>query len=647
MDFLAPLARLLPLALLGFWALAMSACGGSSGGEGNPSQADPPRTSSAPDLAVAGASASPTSLGPGDSFTLAATVRNLGSGAAATATLRWYRSSDASISPSDTEVGMAPVAALAPGGASDESIVLATPANPGAYHYGACVDSVAGESSAANNCSGAVAVAVAVLEPSDLVVQSVMASPSDALNPRDSFTLNATVRNLGMGPSAATTLRWYFSSNQMISGAVDFPVGTDPVMALAPGGASDESVALSVAGRPGTHYYGACVDSVAGESNAANNCSGGAAVTVIGPSDLVVQSALASPTSLGPGDSFTLAATVRNLGIGPSAATTLRWYRSSDASVSPSDTEVGAGPVAALAPNGASDESIVLSAPASPGTHHYGACVDSVAGESSAANNCSGAVAVAVIELPDLTVLDVSVAFLPVVGAGTTLSATVRNLGDAQAAATTLRWHRFRADGSHPARVDEIGAGPVAALAPGTASSESIGLVPASSGIHHYFACVDSVTGESNTANDCSYSDRLGVSFTTGGPPDLLVTNVEASTPVVGENFTFSAEVINLGGVQAVATTLHWHFSDDAAVAAGDTELGTDPVDPLTTFDSSDESIELMSPASPGIHHYGACVDSVAGESSTANNCGAAAVFTPSGPQDLVVALKASSPDIS
>ena len=80
-------------------------------------------------------------------------------------------------------------------------------------------------------------------------------------------------------------------------------------------------------------------------------------------------------------------------GAGQSAATTLRYYRSTDATISMADTEVGTGAVGALAAAGTSDESISLTAPLTAGTYYYGACVDRVSGESNTQNNCSNAVA--------------------------------------------------------------------------------------------------------------------------------------------------------------------------------------------------------------------------------------------------------------
>ena len=112
--------------------------------------------------------------------------------------------------------------------------------------------------------------------------------------------------------------------------------------------------------------------------------------------DLVVQTLSVSDSSPNTGETFTLSATVRNQGNGRSASTTLRYYRSLDATISTGDTEVGADTVSDLSASGASDESISLTAPSTAETYYYGACVDPVSGESDTRNNCSRAVTVTV-----------------------------------------------------------------------------------------------------------------------------------------------------------------------------------------------------------------------------------------------------------
>ena len=129
-----------------------------------------------------------------------------------------------------------------------------------------------------------------------------------------------------------------------------------------------------------------------------------------GSPDLIVESPSVSDSTLTMGQSFTLQATVRNQGSGQSAATTLRYYQSVNATISASDTRVGSDAIGSLNASSSSIESISLNAPSSAGTYYYGACVASVSSESNTGNNCSDAVRVTissgggstgVVDIPD------------------------------------------------------------------------------------------------------------------------------------------------------------------------------------------------------------------------------------------------------
>ena len=290
----------------------------------------------------------PGSLGEPNS----ATVRNDGDGSAAATTLRYYRSTDATITTADTQVGTDPVAQLAASGTSSESVSLTAPSTAGTYYYGACVDAVTGESDTTNNCSSSVTVTVAT---PDLVVAapSVTDSTPDA---GATFTLSATVRNDGSESAAAATLRYYRSTDATITIA-DTQVGTDAVAQLAASGTSSESVSLTAPSTPGTYYYGACVDAVTDESDTTNNCSSSVQVTVPEPDselapDLLVAAPTVSNNAAVAGATFTLSAEVRNDGEEAAAATTLRYYRSTGAIITTSDRQVGTDEVGALAASG-------------------------------------------------------------------------------------------------------------------------------------------------------------------------------------------------------------------------------------------------------------------------------------------------------
>ena len=216
-----------------------------------------------------------------------------------------------------------------------------------------------------------------------------------------SFTLSATVSNTGDGESPATPLQYYRSTDATITTS-DTSVGTGAVAALAASGNASASVELT-APSSGTYYYGACVDAVTGESDTTNNCSTSVEVTVLeteqqtqGHPDLAVGTPTVSDNGPAAGANFTLSATVSNTGDGESPATPLRYYRSRDATITTSDTEVRREAVAALAASGNASASVELTAPSISGTYYYGACVDAVTDESDTTNNCSASVPVTV-----------------------------------------------------------------------------------------------------------------------------------------------------------------------------------------------------------------------------------------------------------
>ena len=579
----------------------------------------------------------------GATFMLSTTVRNAGDGAAAATTLRYRRSTDATISASDTEVGTDAVETLAAAGTSAESIDLTAPSTAGTYYYGACVDAVTDESDTTNNCSSSVQVTVsepAATTAPDLEVGSPTVSDNSPATGA-TFMLSTTVRNAGDGAAAATTLRYRRSTDATIS-ASDTEVGTDAVETLAAAGTSAESIDLTAPSTAGTYYYGACVDAVTDESDTTNNCSSSVQVTVSEPAattapDLEVGSPTVSDNSPATGATFMLSTTVRNAGDGAAAATTLRYRRSTDATISASDTEVGTDAVETLAAAGTSAESIDLTAPSTAGTYYYGACVDAVTDESDTTNNCSSSVQVTVSEpaattAPDLEVGSPTVSDnSPATGATFMLSTTVRNAGDGAAAATTLRYRRST-DATISASDTEVGTDAVETLAAAGTSAESIDLTaPSTAGTYYYGACVDAVTDESDTTNNCSSSVQVTVSepaATTA--PDLEVGSptVSDSSPATGATFMLSTTVRNAGDGAAAATTLRYRRSTDGTITTSDTSVGTDAVGGLAAWAVSVESINLTAPSTAGTYYYGACVDAVADESDTMNNCSASVQVT-------------------
>ena len=213
----------------------------------------------APDLVVRSLLASPSTVTPGDVFSLSATVRNVGNGTAAATRLNWryWRSSTRQW----LQLGFDSVPRLAPAGLSPESLRVRAPRTPGRYYFNACVVAVAGEQNR-GNCADFITVTVAGRGGGapDLTVGSLRTVPG-TLRAGRNFTLHATVRNVGTGTAGATTLSYYYWH----SDTRDWErVGIGPVAGLAASGSSVESVVLRAPTTTGTHYYTACVRAVAG-----------------------------------------------------------------------------------------------------------------------------------------------------------------------------------------------------------------------------------------------------------------------------------------------------------------------------------------------------------------------------------------------
>ncbi len=589
----------------------------------------------APDLVVDAPTVDTSAPAAGARITLSATVRNQGNGRSDSTTLRYYESTDATITTGDTEIDTDYVSRLGPSESGDESVRLTAPSTPGTYYLGVCVDAVPGELDTTNNCSVAVAVTVGAAPAPDLVVDAPTVSESaPAAGAR--VTLSATVRNQGNGRSDSTTLRYYRSTDSTIT-ASDTEVGTDSVFRLDASESGDESVRLTAPSTPGTYYLGACVDAVPGELDTTNNCSPAVTVTVgAAPApDLVVDTPVLSNANPVPGASFPLSVTVRNQGNGEAGPTTLRYYRSTDSTITTADISVGTSSVGRLPASDASVVSTVLPGLPAIGTYYFGACVDVVSGESDTTNNCSSAAMVTVAapsSSPDLVVDMGGGTGTSVAGTSFNINLAVRNqAAGATSASTTLRYYRST-DALITVGDTEVGTGTVGPLGGSNSySRHSIDLIaPSSKGTYYYGACVDAVPGESDTTNNCSSArtitiDALG--------PDLVVTqvNVPAADPIAGEDFWISVHVENQGDSRALSPTARFYRSTDATISTGDTEIGMvrlRHMEASQRFDGGDIRTLEVAPLTAGTYYYGACLDPVDGESDKTNNCSSAESVT-------------------
>ena len=89
-----------------------------------------------------------------------------------------------------------------------------------------------------------------------------------------------------------------------------------------------------------------------------------------------------------------------------------------------------------------------------------------------------------------------------------TLTATVHNLGGRSSATTTLRWY-LSTNSTIDINDTEVGTNVLSSLRAGGRITETISItVPTTVGTYTYYACVDPVTNEYYTNNNCSSAVR-------------------------------------------------------------------------------------------------------------------------------------------
>ena len=489
--------------------------------------------------------------------------------------------------------------------------------------------------------------------PPDLEIQDLDVSDSEVA-PGEEIDLEIDIRNNGPGESAETDVYIYYSENrhsdlEELRDDSDLRGGwTLSVPSIRERRTERLTYRVDAPTELDSYYYGALLPNNIHSSDNTdhldedaihNNLAREERVQVVGSPDYIVESISLSRnnTILDPGDSFTLRATVRNIGTGePRSSATLDYYQSSDARISSSDRWIGDDSVSKLETNETRTRSVSLTAPSEPGVYYYGACVSDVRDESDRRNNCSGAIAITVrydptpVEVtgsPDLVVTLSSNSNLVDPNEYINLTATIRNQGDADASnSTTLRYYLSR-DATVSSDHQLLATDSVRSLSQGNSDTEDHGVrAPSNPGQYYYYVCVDSVTNEENTGNNCSNFILINVRGS-----DLVV--VSASVDLLGQTgginpngeFVLNATIRNQGTGNAAATTARIYISADQTLSpTNDSEVHTVNTSSISSGASTTvQSSRIRSPWTSGIFYCFICVDSLSNETDANNNCSA------------------------
>gem|GEM_PF-6848535 len=602
-----------------------------------------PSSGGSPDLGISYFSINDTSLTTSQTFTLSAIVKNTGSGDATNSTtIRYYRSTNGTIPPTDTSVGNDSSVTVGTLNAGDPSSTItwdiSAPSASGTYYYGVCVATFSGESNDTNNCSKALAITVTESTP-DLSISFLSASTASPTT-GNTFTLTAQAKNTDQGDSAATEIYYYRSSDSTISTS-DTELGSTSINSLTKDESSEKkSISVTAPSSAGTYYYGACVKNVSNESNTTNNCSSALALSVSESSpDLLISYFSASDSNLGPGKSLTLSTRAKNNGDKSASGVTVNYYRSSDSTIDESDENVGSSNVGNLSSGGtqSSTLSVVTTSPTATGNYYYGACVEKVSGESSTTNNCSNGVLVNVsnsststttsttIQKPDLLISYLSVSDISLnPGTELTISSEVKNSGQEVSSGSNLIF--YLSDDSTIDFLDTpLGTASIQNLNVGESSSRETIILTATSTLGTYYlgTCVETISNELSVTNNCSNALTIKIEEVPTNP-DLIISYIQISDSTLKpeSSFNISAKAKNSGTADGSSSLLYYYYSEDNKIDFSDTLIGSKQVEALSVgAETSIKSISTKAPSFDGTYYYGACVAPISNELSTSNNC--------------------------
>lgn len=247
----------------------------------------------------------------------------------------------------------------------------------------------------------------------------------------ETVQMELTFENNGEMGTESPNIGFYLSTNAFIS-TTDTLLRTDTGYTLGRGSPYEvtENVTIPLNTAPGNYFLGAYVDhdNLIGEVTGTNNIAYYPVSVLPPPSDLTVPFAGVDDSTLRPGDAFSALAIVSNDSDGPSDSTTLRYYRSTNSTISTLDSQIGTDSISALSAGGTQGANTPAVAPGFEGTWWIGACVDSVSREASTTNNCSsGAEITVAVKVPAVATDAVS----PIGAEQVTFNATVNPNGGA------------------------------------------------------------------------------------------------------------------------------------------------------------------------------------------------------------------------
>lgn len=555
----------------------------------------------------------PASVVHGSTATVSATVANTGLFTADNVRVGFFLSSDAAISTSDTFLGSATIATIAPGTSAPVSLITPiTSALPvGNWYIGAIVDDT-GMIAESNESNNALAGNQVEIKPAglDLMVSGITAP--DAGTTGQPVTISATVT--ATMAAAGTAVQFFISRDPTITSA-DTYLATKSISSFGTAGSQSATVTVTLPTTltTGTWYLGALADAYAviAEINETNNASAGKAITVNGP-ELTIGTLTTASASAYTAGTVSLTNTVRSTA-GAAPSHRVEFYLSTDPTITTTDTYLGYR-TTSVTPGGSSTATTSLTIPRylTGGDYYIGAIVDpgNVIAEANETDNAQG-IPLRIIG-PDLQVDTLSLPSTATSGVPFAVSSRAFS-SQGGTGSFTVDFY-LSTDQSITTGDVYLGRRTVSSLAVnGSNSASATVTIPnyVFTGSYYVGAIVDPynyVAEETETNNATTAVQAISVQVTGA---ELTVSALSApASAKTGETISVANTLATTAG-SSPSSYMEFYLSTDSAITAADRYLAGRTVAALTAGGSSSATSSVKIPADilPGTYYLGALAD--------------------------------------
>ena len=546
------------------------------------------------DLVTQQATVSPTNPAPGTPLYMSCYINNLGNATAASSSVGFYLSTDATLDAADQLLTSQYGAQLYPNYPSLRSGTAAIPGNlaPGTY-YILFVADYQGQVAESNESNNVMAVSFAVTPPGvDLVIQQPQLYPTSTMA-GNSVQTSCLVVNQGNVAASSSTVGFYLSTNAVFD-ASDVLLSTAPGSSLG-GGQSSSRYGYPVvpAGTAAGSYYLLFVadpTNAVAETIETNNIQA-LALTVLAPTyDLTISSPYLTPSSVAPGGTTQASCYLYNLGNALASPATIGYYLSTNAVLDASDVLI-ANSTGTVSGQSYSSRTTTLTVPAGTavGSYYVLFVADYLnqLAEINENNNVGSSVLQVVAPGIDLTITQPYLSVNSTTpGNSLTASSYIQNLGNTTAPSSTIGYYlstNTMLDASDVLMTTV--AGP--SLGAGQYSARyGYPVVPAGTAAGNYYvlfvADPANAVAETNENNNVASAPIQVVA--PGIDLTIIQPYVSPGTTATGNSVSVNSYIQNLGNATAASSTIGYYLSTNTVLDASDVLLLTAPGSSLGAY---------------------------------------------------------------